>query len=90
MTELDVERLADMICRKISMSPRWLKLTAASSYAAMNKHRLIRLAVDGLIIGYQDSERGDWIFDRNSIDEYRLKPVQAISKVKSGILKSLR
>jgi hypothetical protein len=56
------------------MEPRWLKLKAACQYSALGKARLIDLAQQGQVRGFQDPEsgRGDWIFDRLSIDEYRL------------------
>ncbi len=45
----------------------------ATWYSAIGKQRLISLAQDGHIKGFQDpdSGRGDWIFDRLSIDAYR-------------------
>jgi hypothetical protein len=53
--------------------PRWIKLREATRYAAIGKARLILLASSGVIRGAQDpdSKRGDWIFDRLSIDDYR-------------------
>lgn len=53
--------------------PRWIKLKEATRYAAIGKARLIDLAVSGVVRGAQDpdSKRGDWIFDRLSLDEYR-------------------
>ena len=53
--------------------PRWLRLKEAARYSAIGKQRLITLARDGQIKGFQDpdSGRGDWIFDRLSIDVYR-------------------
>ena len=52
---------------------RWIKLKEATQYASMGKARLINLALIGVIRGVQDpdSKRGDWIFDRLSIDHYR-------------------
>ena len=52
---------------------RWLKLKAATRYAAIGKHRLIELSRSGVVRGFQDpdSRRGDWIFDRMSLDAYR-------------------
>jgi len=52
---------------------RWLKLKEATQYAKINKARLIDLAKSGIIKGHQDQDnrRGDWIFDRESIDGYR-------------------
>lgn len=52
---------------------RWIKLKEATRYSAIGKARLIQLAVSGVVRGAQDpdSKRGDWIFDRLSIDDYR-------------------
>ena len=54
---------------------RWLKLLQASVYSAIGQHKLKELAKKGIIIGYSDpdSKRGDWIFDRESLDKYRLR-----------------
>lgn len=53
--------------------PRWMRLKMAAWYSAIGKQRLIALAQDGHIKGFQDPDngRGDWIFDRLSIDAYR-------------------
>ncbi len=53
--------------------PRWMRLKMAAWYSSIGKQRLIALAQDGHIKGFQDpdSGRGDWIFDRLSIDVYR-------------------
>ena len=53
--------------------PRWLSLKESAWYSKIGKQRLIQLAQDGNIIGFQDpdSGRGDWIFDRYSLDQYR-------------------
>lgn len=54
------------------IDPRWLKLRDASRYASISKGRLIQLALDGRVRGGRDpGERGDWIFDRLSLDAYR-------------------
>ena len=54
---------------------RWLKLKAASKYSALGQHRLKELASKRVIRGFKDpdSERGDWIFDRESLDTYRIR-----------------
>ena len=53
--------------------PRWFKLREAAWYSKIGKQRLIQLAIEGHIKGFQDpdSGRGDWVFCRHSIDEYR-------------------
>ena len=52
---------------------RWLKLIPAAIYSSLGQHRLKELAKKGVIVGYPDpdSKRGDWIFDRESLDKYR-------------------
>lgn len=54
---------------------RWIKLKEAAEYSAIGRHRLKELAAIKAILGFQDpdSKRGDWIFDRNSLDEYRVR-----------------
>lgn len=53
--------------------PRWLSLKEAALYAHIGKTRLVQLAIEGRIKGFQDpdSKRNDWIFDRISLDAYR-------------------
>ena len=55
------------------MEPRWLKLKDAAIYSSIGRHRLIALAKNREIRGFQDSGSGrqDWIFDRFSLDRYR-------------------
>ncbi len=78
MTEAELDILAGKIAGKINFSPRWLKLSAAAKYSSINAKRLKLLAESGHIVGYQDPDttRGDWIFDRESIDQYRLLPIK--------------
>lgn len=65
---------------------RWLKLMQASVYSAIGRHKLKELAKKGIIVGYPDpdSKRGDWIFDRESLDKYRLR--QAPQNIEEKIL----
>ena len=57
------------------MDARWLKLKDAAKHSALGQHRLKELATRKAIRGFQDpdSKRGDWIFDRESLDAYRLR-----------------
>lgn len=57
-----------------AVPPRWLKLKAAAEWSSLGQKRLIALAEEGTIRGFQDpdSGRNEWIFDRLSIDEYRM------------------
>jgi len=56
-----------------NITPRWLSLKDASVYGRIGTKRLKQLATEGKVKGFQDpdSGRGDWVFDRLSIDEYR-------------------
>lgn len=60
------------------MDARWLKLNDAAKYSAIGRHLLKELAIRGAVRGYRDpeSERGDWIFDRLSLDSYRELPLK--------------
>lgn len=72
-------------------TPRWLKLSAAVKYSGYGRTKLIELAGRKNIIGYQDpdSERGDWIFDKESIDNYRLSHFYAKRNKVFSILSTL-
>ena len=52
---------------------RWLPLKQAADYAHIGRHRLIVMAKEGVIKGFQDPDdkRNAWIFDRLSLDTYR-------------------
>lgn len=52
---------------------RWIGLKEATRYARIGKDRLKDLALRGVVRGCPDpdNKRGDWIFDRNSLDSYR-------------------
>ncbi len=54
--------------------PRWMTLKQACFYASIGEKRLIELAKQGIVRGGQDKDSGkkNWIFDRESIDEYRM------------------
>lgn len=50
---------------------RWLSLTEAIQYSPWGRDKLKRLAQEGFIQGAKDqtSNRGEWFFDRLSIDK---------------------
>jgi hypothetical protein len=61
------------------IQPRWLRLTDAVRYSGLSKARLKELAMAREIVGGQDpgdrrgrDSEGTWIFDRDSIDRWRL------------------
>lgn len=59
--------------RSTRITPRWMKLTDAALYSALGQKKLIALAEEGIIRGFRDPDSGrhDWIFDQESLDEYR-------------------
>ena len=63
-----------MASRAEETSARWLRLREAARYSAIGEKRLVALADAGTVRGFQDPDSGrhDWVFDRVSIDEYRL------------------
>ncbi len=79
---------------EIHIIPRWLSLKEAALYSHIGKTRLIELAIDGKVKGFQDpdSKRGDWIFDRISLDVYREgQVVQVTAREKAiAIMKGMR
>lgn len=91
MTDLDLDKIAAKIAEKLMFQPRWLKLKQAALYSSIGQKRLKALADDGDIVGYPDpdSGRGDWIFDKDSLDKYRMRPVQEtnirLKKILDGI-----
>lgn len=78
MTNTDLDILAVKIAEHLTAQPRWLGVKQAVLYARIGKDKLKRLANEGKIKGYADpdSKRGDWIFDRLSLDEYRITPLE--------------
>lgn len=74
MNEFDLDIIASKLAEKLGFQPRWLKLKPAAIYSSIGQNKLIKLSTTGKIIGFQDtdSKRKDWIFDKYSIDQYRL------------------
>ncbi len=86
----EISAIAHELSKLLIVERRWLKLTAASQYASIGKDRLKTLASEKKIIGYQEPDaRGDWIFDKESIDNYRLSIVAKNKKKALSILNSL-
>jgi hypothetical protein len=71
----------------MSLQLRWFKLKAAVQYSGIARERLKRLAKEGRIQGYKcpESGRGDWYFDRISIDQYHEHQIE-ISSPKQIVL----
>ena len=79
---MQLDKLAVLIAQNLAKisTARWIKLDAAARYSSIGTKKLKQLAKDDKIVGFKDpdSGRGDWIIDRNSLDDYRLS--QHISK----------
>lgn len=61
------------------MLPRWLNIKNAICYSGLGRDRLKRLAESGEILGFQDlNDHNKWIFDRLSIDKYRMNQSKQI------------
>jgi len=89
LTYNNIEPLATLIANQVAAvisaqetTGRWLKLKEAALYSSIGRKRLVQLAENGKVTGFQDpdSGRGDWIFDRQSLDEYRLIQSSALHK----------
>jgi len=79
LTKNDIDILAAKIAERI-ITPRWMTLRQAAVYANIGQKRLKALADAGEIAGYQeDTGRGDWIFDKESIDRFRSRPLAETS-----------
>ena len=73
------------------IQPRWLKLKDACLYSGIGKKRIKNLAESGEIRGFQDPDdkRDTWLFDRESIDSYRLNQADAPTIAALEVLKRL-
>jgi len=73
LTDRDIEILVARISERILIQPRWMKLKQAAIYSSIGQKDLIHLARSKRIAGFQDKnlETKPWIFDRESIDQYR-------------------
>lgn len=69
--------IAAQIIEKIkgdfSVPPKWVKLNQAVRYSGITKDRLIQLAKAKKVDGFKDPdlETRPWIFDLDSIEQYR-------------------
>lgn len=86
-----VERTTARVIEKMTI-PRWMKLKMAIHYSGLSRSRLINLAKERLIIGGPDpgSKRGDWRFDKQSIDEYMMSLVVGERYKAQAIIESLK
>ncbi len=76
LASADIEAIAVTVAEKLSSllaKKRWLSLKEAATEFMIGEHRLKYLGKTGIVKGFHDpdSKRGDWIFDRYSLDAYR-------------------
>lgn len=69
-----------------------MKLSEATQSYKLCKARLIALAKNGTINGFQDpdNKRGDWIFEQESIQNYRQSQGYKIREKVLEIVRSLK
>lgn len=77
-SEINIHSLAAELSKHIPIVagwPRWMSLKMAAEYSQYGQKKLIELAASKKIRGFQDSElkTGPWIFDKESIDAYRME-----------------
>ncbi|SRR6056297_919067 len=100
LTPTDIEQIAEAVAGKIAdhlpagdTPRRWLHLDEAADYAGIGKKRLKTLADDPAteIIGYPDPDDGrrTWIFDKKSLDAYRLRPAREKNLIEKNILENI-
>jgi hypothetical protein len=88
MTGSKLDILAAKIAERLTIR-RWLKLSAAVQYSGMGKTALLDLLRSGNIRGYQANGRGDWIIDRESIDQYHLGNMPDVDKMVAEAMRKI-
>ena len=88
MTSADLDILASKLAERI-VTPRWLRMRQAVQYAGVGKTEMLRLLKSGNIAGYQRNDRGDWVVDRKSIDQYHLDNIGSDQKLVDSLLEDL-
>ena len=80
-----------IIPEQASVDARWISLKEAAQYSNIGQKRLISLAESSAVVGFKDpdSGRGDWVFDRESLDEYRLNQADP-SREREKVLRLMR
>jgi hypothetical protein len=86
-THTEITAIADIVAREVSariaalsVPGRWLTMKEAQAYAKVKSITTIKKWVnEGRIYGRPRSGRGDWIIDRDSIDQFYLEERVEIS-----------
>lgn len=80
-THAEINAIADIVSREVSarlavaiIPGRWLTMSEAMGYAKVKSINTMKKWVEeGRIYGRPRSGRGDWIIDRESIDQFYLE-----------------
>jgi hypothetical protein len=86
-TQTEIIAIAEIVAHKVAVritasmvSGRWLTMKEAKEYAKVKSINTIKKWVnEGHIYGRPRSGRGDWIIDRDSIDQFYLEEKIEIS-----------
>jgi len=72
LTDKEIKALADELKRIIPIEPigRWLTMAEATEYAKIKSKTMKKWLDEGYIYGFKRS--GQWIIDRQSIDDWYL------------------
>lgn len=86
-----IETLATLIAQELApmlQERKWIPLADAVHAYHIGEHRLKLLAKTGIIKGFKDpdSKRNDWIFQRESLDNYRLRQANQIPSIDEKLL----
>ena len=71
LSQADIAAIADELFKRLDKRdhpPRWLLFSEAMVYARASKNTLVAMIKDGRIRATKRG--GNWIVDKNSIDEY--------------------
>jgi hypothetical protein len=65
--------LEHLVANQCSIAPRWLSMKDACAYAGKKSRNWMQeKLLSGDIHGYQENNKGNWVIDKTSIDEYFL------------------
>ena len=76
LTHTDIEQLADLVAAKVAAGlnvpvGKWLTMEEAMAYAKVKSKNTIKQWIrQGRIHGFRRSGKGNWIIDRESIDDW--------------------
>ena len=94
MSDLIKELKAEIIqtIKDSAIQVRYMNLKQASTYSGIGQKKLVELAQGGSILGKRrdDISRGDWSFDKESIDNYWHQPFRERKVATQRVLDRIR